>query len=68
MLTPQNEKEIKLLEEIENQNKAEVVYEKTITPRLAKKLDENKLIRRRSLEVTDDDNTKNFRQSISKKY
>jgi hypothetical protein len=33
MSTPYNDREIKLLEEIENQNKAEVVFVKKVTPK-----------------------------------
>ena len=35
MSTKYNDREIKLLEEIENQNKAEVVYVKKVTPKFS---------------------------------
>ena len=66
MSTPYNDREIKLLEEIENQNKAEVVFVKKVTPKFPSIFEEGTQLRRRSLEVNDDERTEGMREATSR--
>jgi len=66
MSTPYNDREIKLLEEIENQNKAEVVFVKKVSTKFSSIFEEGTQLRRRSLEVNDDERTKGMRQATNR--